>query len=161
MTFKTLTINSQEFAREPQNLKGTLAAGDLPRLAEFGGSLHYELDSSQSTQVIAAGSQPAVQLFIQAQLTLPCQRCLEAMPLVLDLHFDYIVSTQMPELLADVDELDWIEASPTFDLAALIEDEILAAIPIAPTHVTGCVALKTESGELLNAFEMLKNLKLK
>lgn len=160
MTFKTLTINSQEFAREPQTLKGTLATNELPRLVEFGGNLQYQLQSNKPNQGLSADSHPAVQLLIQAQLSLPCQRCLENMPLTLDLRFDYIVSAQMPENLEGADDTDWIEASQTFDLAALIEDEVLAALPIAPTHQAGCVALKTESGERLNAFEMLKNLKL-
>ena len=161
MTFKILTINSQEFAREPQTLKGMLNTIELPRLVEFGGNLQYQLDSSQSIHALSNENHLSLQLFIQAQLSTACQRCLNSMPLALDLHFNYIVSAQMPEILADLDDVDWIEASPAFDLAALIEDEVLAAIPIAPRHESACGQQKMQSGEKLNAFELLKNLKLK
>jgi uncharacterized protein len=44
------------------------------------------------------------------------------------------------------------------DVIALIEDELIMAMPIAPTHNHDCVKLVTQSGEKPNPFAVLKDL---
>jgi uncharacterized protein len=41
------------------------------------------------------------------------------------------------EMSDDPDEPDCVAASATFDLAALIEDEVLLALPASPRHEAG------------------------
>ncbi len=40
----------------------------------------------------------------------------------------------------------------------LIEDELLMAMPIAPTHTESCIAEKIQSGDKPNPFAVLKGL---
>jgi len=54
------------------------------------------------------------------------------------------------------DEIDWLEASQEMDLTALIEDELLIAMPIAPMHETDCLKTSLQSGEKPNPFAVLK-----
>ncbi len=53
---------------------------------------------------------------------------------------------------------DLLQANANMDLAALIEDEVIMALPIAPTHENACVELVTQSGEKPNPFAALKGL---
>ena len=44
------------------------------------------------------------------------------------------------------------------DIAALIEDEIIMALPIAPMHEVICGEVVTQSGEKPNPFAVLKGI---
>ncbi len=85
------------------------------------------------------------------------------MPLILALNFNYSIS-DMPEgdLLANAaDETDDIDLQPVsqhMDVIALIEDELIMALPIAPVHEQACASLVNQSGEKPNPFAVLKSL---
>jgi uncharacterized protein len=88
-----------------------------------------------------------------------CQRCLEPVTVPIALHFDYVVCAEESATLDDNDEVDWLEQSDAMDISALIEDELLIALPIAPVHASLCKQLNLESGEKPNPFSVLKALK--
>ena len=83
----------------------------------------------------------------------------EVMEVPIKLEFEYVVCPEMPESIDEVDDVDWVEPSHHMDLVALIEDELLVALPIAPVHSGDCKQLKLESGERVNPFSVLKQLK--
>jgi len=85
------------------------------------------------------------------------------MPLKLALNYNYVIGdVNVNDVEAsDIegsDDIDLQEASQTMDLIALIEDEIIMAMPIAPIHEEDCGAIITQSGEKTNPFSALKGL---
>ncbi len=155
-------INNLDFAKRLQTLEGDVPFDLLQRLNAL-----LEMDGvSEQSRIryqLAGQAQkyqlPSLHLLIDATLPMVCQRCLESMHVPLKLQFDYVISAEIPESLDDIDDMDWVEASVDMDLQALIEDELLIALPIAPVHQTVCKQLTFESGEKVNPFSVLKNLK--
>lgn len=160
METKKLHINTLDFAQKKHTMQGELLVRDLPRVqvvtlgTSSGNILHYKLEGETSTLGL-----PGIRLQLDVALQVVCQRCLEEMPLQLQLELGYAVSRDAPAELDDMDELDWLEAEQNFDLAALIEDELLLALPIAPVHDFPCNQHATTSGGKPNPFAVLKDLK--
>jgi uncharacterized protein len=71
------------------------------------------------------------------------------------LIFDYLITNIEP---GDSDEVDWLEPMPEMNVKDIIEDELLMAMPIAPTHETQCAQVTLESGEKVHPFAALKDL---
>lgn len=157
METKKLHINTLEFAQRKLVIQGEISIAELPRLQAVvldalpAKAVHYTMRG----QAGALGL-PGIHLHVDADLRVTCQRCLSEMLLALHLDFDYIVSKDVPEGLDDLDEVDWLEAVQDFDVLALIEDELLLAVPIAPTHDSRCLQQPMESGEKPNPFAVLK-----
>ena len=134
-----LFIDSLELARRQETLSGRLRLDALPRLADSlfdaSGSIDYEVSGETDE------GKPFLRVKLTGVLPLTCQRCLGA------LAFDLCQCGRMilvepgrpwPEdgetgSLQD-EACDAIEASRGLDLVALLEDEILLALPIAPRH---------------------------
>ena len=131
-----IVINSLSFARESRSLQGELQVSELERLhedlAESAGVLVYRLNGH-------IGREGKSQLLLEVEGVIPlvCQRCLG--------QFNYPLSiASVLELIADEadlsqDELeddsrDFLVAQREMDVVALIEDEILLALPISPRH---------------------------
>ena len=158
MTQKSLIINNLEFANDQLNLGDRLTASQLPRLTEV---LANSDKSSVEFELLGTGKQfrqPSLHLTIKANLVVTCQRCLEEMNIDLNLNFDYLISNTEISEAEDDDELDWLEASHEMNVCELIEDELLLALPIAPTHAHDCSKLSTQSGDKPNPFAALKGL---
>lgn len=79
---------------------------------------------------------PALHLHAEAGLTLTCQRCLGQVevPLQVDRHFIFAPDEETAAALDDASEDDVLALAPDFDLQALIEDELLLALPLVPRH---------------------------
>ena len=155
-------INNLDFAKRQQVLEGDV---DLPEMARLQSAL-VEGAASSSSNIrfrLAGRSQqyhlPSLHLDIEANLSMVCQRCLEPVTVPIALHFDYVVCAEESATLDDNDEVDWLEQSDAMDISALIEDELLIALPIAPVHASLCKQLNLESGEKPNPFSVLKALK--
>ncbi|MBD9531874.1 MULTISPECIES: YceD family protein [Comamonas] len=75
-------------------------------------------------------------LTVEAGLPLTCQRCLQLdrMPLQVDRSFRFVADEATAEALDDEAEEDLLALSRDFDLRALIEDELLMALPLVPRH---------------------------
>lgn len=177
MNNHSLLIDNIAFAKRKEHLTGSLSIADCSRLGELLASqapnvnsasrlkeagnsdvINYSLDGETN-----AMEQHFLHLSIDCQLTACCQRCLELMPLKLSLNFDYLISninsTDADALeVEDVDDYDLQEASQTMNLLELIEDEIIMALPIAPTHDADCAKLSMQSGDKPNPFAVLKDL---
>lgn len=158
---KQLTIDNSEFARSQQTLAANLDVTDCDRLLA-----QLSTEEGAKSPIIAYQligfkqkfSYPSLHLNIEASLPVRCQRCLEIMDIQLDLAFDYLISDQETIEADENDEMDWLEAAPEMDVALLVEDELLLAMPFAPTHAHDCAQMKFESGEKANPFAVLQNL---
>ena len=178
MSTQPLLIDNVAFAKRNERLAGSLSLADCPRLAELLGSQASnssvslaDKNSSSDNSVINftingetnAVGQHFLHLTLNATLNTYCQRCLEQMPLNLNLSFDYLIS-EIDADDSDVahveenDDYDIQEPSQAMDLQRLIEDEVIMATPIAPTHEGHCVQGAMQSGEKPNPFAVLKGL---
>lgn len=90
--------------------------------------------------------QPQVWLHLTASVTLPltCQRCLGPVdvPVQIDRTFRFVESEAQAELEDDESAEDVLVLSQDFDLAGLIEDEVLMDLPVVPRHEACPVAIK-------------------
>jgi uncharacterized protein len=179
MSTHPLLIDNVAFAKKNERLVGELSLQSLARLTEL---LQSIADVQTTNSTIAdeiSRSQPAVRYALQGEtdavgqhylhlaistdLSTICQRCMGAMPLKLNLNFNYLIGdVNVNDVEAsDIegsDDLDLQQASPEMDVIALIEDEILMAMPIAPIHDKDCGAIVSQSGDKANPFAVLKGL---
>nr|WP_066260613.1 YceD family protein [Hydrogenophaga flava] len=85
-----------------------------------------------------AAGQSSVWMHLRAALDLPvgCQRCLGPVlvPLEVDRWFRFVADESRAEAEDDQSEEDVLALEPKPDLLALIEDELLMAIPLVPMH---------------------------
>lgn len=156
---KPILINNLEAAKNQENISGEIPVETCERLLEVIRKEHqYPQIRYELSGVATKFHLPSLHLTIEASLPVICQRCLDAMSLELSLKYDYIVSESEPAPFDGDDDIDWLEISREMNLNALIEDELLMAIPLAPTHAHGCKLLKKESGEKHSPFATLKDL---
>jgi uncharacterized protein len=124
------------FAAEGRTLSRRVALADLPRLAdvllENDGQLSYELSGESGVDGV-----PFLRLTASAVLKLRCQRCLNALdwPLELESLLQLAMpGAPIPDEELEIEAFDTIEAVADMDVLALLEDEILLTVPIAPRH---------------------------
>lgn len=131
-------IDSLEFARTEQTLRGGLPISGLARLQD---SLHDAL--GQVDFVLRGGSdargRPMLALDISGALHLQCQRCLGRLDYPLRLANTVLLVTrgEAESGKFDDEDIEWIAASAELDVAGLIEDEIILSLPYAPRHDEG------------------------
>lgn len=158
MTQKSLIINNLEFAKNQLELSQHLVVSQLPRLSEMLTNLEKTQVQFQLSGTGKQFRQPSLHLNIKANLVVTCQRCLDEMVVNLNLNFDYLISNTEISEDEENDEIDWLEANHEMNVSELIEDELLLAFPIAPTHIHDCSKLSTQSGDKPNPFAALKDL---
>lgn len=154
---KSLIIYNLEFAQNQLKLVDSFDVAMLPRISSTlltheKVSIYFELTGATKQY-----RQPSLQLIIKANLPVTCQRCLSDMVVNIDLHFNYLIYNQSNDAQDDDDETDWLEANHEMDLLELIEDELLLAMPIAPSHIEACSKASMQSGEKPNPFAVLKD----
>ncbi len=127
------------FAADGRSLVGEVAVADLLHLsdvlASLEGALAWRLEGSMAQG--AVGLEPRLRLVVEGELSLSCQRCLGG--LSWGLKVDNVLQPvrpgqAIPEGELEDDEVDAIEVAAELDVLALVEDEILLALPIAPRH---------------------------
>ncbi len=83
----------------------------------------------------------AAWMHLQAKTEVPltCQRCLKTVEqaLAVDRSFRFVKDEATAEAQDDASEEDLLVISKDFDLLALVEDELLMALPLVPMH-TSC-----------------------
>lgn len=143
-----VAINSLEFALTAQSLQGEIPLDQLSRLHDVlmsrEGSIRYHLRGGKSTL-----GKPMLSCAIEGDLALCCQRCLSRMDYHVDTQSVLEIVISEPELTADDDDVwsDKILASEQLDVVAVIEEELLLSLPIAPMHDTpACHAPRENAG---------------
>lgn len=134
-------LDIKAFVQSSTHLTGHDSLLTYERLAQEAQGLHPDLQVDwQATGELraAAGEAGEAWLHLQAQATLPmvCQRCMGPvdMPLAVDRSFRFVADEATAEALDDDTEEDLLAISREFDLHALIEDELLMALPVVPRH---------------------------
>lgn len=164
-----VVINSTEFARNGESLKGSVAVANLGRLQDLlfssSGMLEYTLTGKRGEN-----DQLFLVCAVKGTLQLRCQRCLGALayPVDLDSELELIEGEQVLPALVNEDELtDAIKVDPNMDVLALVEDEVLLGLPMAPTHASGaCKAggnfgqAETDKQNVFSALAALKKRKI-
>jgi uncharacterized protein len=165
-------IDSLEFAGNGLQLDAEVSFAELPRLLDqldnSSGVLHYTVQGG--TDYLG---HPVLDISLKGCCQLRCQRCLGSFeyPIELDTRLLLCDQARLDELdsgshmtgqLDDEEDFDGILADANLDVLALLEDEILLSLPIAPKHEEGdCLASESEDKQKgkRNPFAILENLK--
>ena len=115
----------QKYERLALDLHGP--AGDL--------TLKWQAQG-ESRSAVDGSVRPAIHLRVHAELPLTCQRCMEAVvtPIEVDRHFVFVPDEDTAAALDDESEDDVLEMTADFNLLGLVEDEVLMAMPLVPSH---------------------------
>lgn len=127
-------IDPYFYAAQQRDLQGRLELADLPRLVAATRRVVGAAELTATCRHHADGL-CKLQGRLQAQLHLGCQRCLGEIVLAIDSELDLALVTTEAEAAA------WQQAHDVLllgenglDIQALIEDELLLHIPLAPMH---------------------------
>ena len=124
------------FASEGRSLVDSIAVSRLERLSDVlfdsSGEISYSLVGERRSD-----GKSYFRLRASAPLGLQCQRCLQRMEFALEL--DSVLQLvrpgqEIPDAELENDEFDAFEVSADLDVLALLEEEILLTLPIAPRH---------------------------
>ena len=133
-------------------VSGRFAVRDLPRLASAceseEGSVGYEfVVNREASHAVASGR-------IEASLQVRCERCLSPLALALEPTFDVALVEEEPSSMKAADPEAFVCTDGRLDVAAMIEDEVLLAMPGWSSHAPGaCEAIEAPAGELPEAGE--------
>lgn len=151
-----------EFAQRGDTLTGELDARNLPRLAgmlrDLGEEqkLHFELSGSR------IGDKSFLDVLATASLVLPCQRCLGDVSRVVEVESRLLLVPRdeaLPDEDLEEDDFDPVHAGRDFDVFEAVEEELLLALPLAPTHDDCSVPVAGKSGDESSPFAVLRGLK--
>jgi uncharacterized protein len=158
-------IDAFEFCRISGSREGVTPVADMTRLikdcADTSGTLTWKVQGGTSKQGF-----PQMLLTVSGTVQLICQRCLTPYAYQIDaatllmLGKDDEQADEIEEMIAD-ETIDVIVGTREMNLADLIEDEALLALPHTPKHEvcpdTGL--LDSIKSEKLSPFDALKSLK--
>ena len=133
-------IDAFAFCRNGEQQSGKWRLSDLARLraecVSDEGDIAWTLSGEMSKQ---ASGYPSLHLTVSGTVQLKCQRCLT--PYIFQIKSDSTMLLAKDEAAADQldmllqdEAFEIIVGSNTFDVTALIEDEALLALPLAPKH---------------------------
>jgi uncharacterized protein len=155
-------LDARRFAEANGHLQGELAVGELTRLEAdlhpeglvgVAAPVAWQADGELRGAEQAAAS--SVWLHLQAQATVPltCQRCLGPVqtPLMVDRWFRFVATEALAEAQDDDAEEDLLALEPRPDLMAVLEDELLMALPLVPMHEVCPQTLPSSAGTLPEA----------
>jgi uncharacterized protein len=170
-------LNMQAFVQDGVPLAETTLLQNLERLAkEMQGlqpdsAVHWTAKGELREQ---PGAEPELWLHLQAKADLPltCQRCMGPViaPVEVDQWYRFVATEDIAMAEDDESEEDLLVMEPHFDLLAVLEDELLMALPLVPMHEqcpqaptlsAGETDIASESAEKPNPFAVLAGLKKK
>lgn len=164
-------IDPARLATQGREITGSLPLGDMPRLAA-----ELTETSGQATArfqfLRAPGRGDQVRGEVQATLRLRCERCLQAMDVPVDHHFEALLISDEAALESQGDDVDvvWVEPEG-LSLHRLLEEELLLALPVVALHDEGTECARFQHHEFApsdiaqtrreedNPFAVLKGLK--
>jgi DUF177 domain-containing protein len=125
-------IDGLQFARAALERRGVVSMERLPRLAQSQCStegLKYHLRGGR-----AGNGEPCLWLSVRGSMELPCQRCLDPIQVPIAIDAELQLAESVLEISEADDEIDRVLASRRMDVASLVEDEVILALPMAPRH---------------------------
>ncbi|SMC29212.1 uncharacterized protein SAMN02745857_03684 [Andreprevotia lacus DSM 23236] len=154
-------IHSAEFAREGGVLEGSLPLADLPRLQEV-----LVRNEGEVAWRVRGGvdkfERPWLEVSLTGELALQCQRCLSEMawPFVVEVALtQFADEAAADEAEASDPELDTMVIESALSIETLLEDELLLALPFAPTHAICEPPQEQNRQDKPNPFAVLAGLK--
>ena len=144
-SIESRVIDPVRFARAHSQVKGFLPAAQLKRLDDLlfdrDGAVSYTVEGYTTDK-----GHPALRIGLTGELTLRCQRCLERLPLPVQVQRTVVLVAGTGELdpLEDEDEdVDTILNAGSLDLHDLVEQEIVLSIPMVPRHSEDACSVQT------------------
>jgi uncharacterized protein len=121
-------------ARERNVIEGSVDPNALSRIAEQltgPGSVAWRVEGTSDP-----AGRPALRIGLRGSVTLECQRCLDDFAWLVDVTTEVLLARDDAELAAlDADRsLEVVLAEGPLDPLALVEDELVLALPFAPRH---------------------------
>lgn len=140
-------IDSLDFAVNGMQIDTQVPFAELPRLLDVldnpQGVLHYTLQGGLDSL-----GRPVLDVSINGVCQLRCQRCLNGMDYAIQHEARLLLCDQAAlDVLEDEEEFDGILADAHLDVLALLEDEILLSLPIAPKHESGACQVAEGEGK--------------
>ena len=158
---RRVVIDSLAFAVEGRSLRGELPLAALSRLLDLltdsDGFLRYGIDGG-------LGPRNRSQLVVKVDgvVSLCCQRCLEPLeyPLQLCSLLEFVDSdSDLTQDDLEDDSRDFLPAQKELDVALLVEDEVLLALPAAPRHDDCVLPGGGQASAVESPFSVLAGLK--
>lgn len=154
-------IDSLDFAHRGGEVSGEVPVAELPRMADM------LADSAGKISYVVRGltgkdGKPQLELILDGVCNLRCQRCLNALsyPVKLVSRLRLVSEGEVDNADIEDDEVDSIPAEKRLDVLALLEEELLLSLPIAPKHGLGACQVAVEGlNRSNNPFAVLAGLK--
>lgn len=159
-----LVVDPVRFAREGSSVAGNLPLSGLPRLKD----LLFDREGAVSYAVqgyLSAKGQPVLRVSVNADLAVPCQRCLEELRLRVDTRREVVLlacAIDEDATEGEGDDIDFMPCTSSLDLHDLVEQEVVLSLPMAPRHAEAACRLQpgaTTTGEHSSPFSQLAGLK--
>ncbi|WP_333841624.1 YceD family protein [Limnohabitans sp.] len=145
-------LDIKAFAKAQTHLTGDTPVAAFERLAaDCSGELtgHVSWVAQGAIDPEQRGKED-VWLHLEAKATVPltCQRCLHPVPVALLIEQDFRFVADEATALAqdDASDEDLLVLEDSFDLMALIEDELLMGLPLVPMH-EACLSERAPTSE--------------
>ncbi|MBK8666013.1 MAG: DUF177 domain-containing protein [Burkholderiales bacterium] len=139
--FQARRLDVAAFAQAQAGLEGRDEVDGYPRVLQELHAPRADLAigwraRGEERRAIDGSLRPALHLQVKAALPLTCQRCLGELtaPIDIDRHFIFVPDEDAAAALDDASDDDVLVLAPDFDLHALLEDELLMALPLVPRH---------------------------
>jgi uncharacterized protein len=140
-----MLVDLFDFTRQGESAHGEVPLAALARVEPVSrdGALAWKAQGSTRGRLGA----PRLDLQVDGEIPLVCQRCLQPLrqPVHVESRFLVADDEAHAEALDQDDDYDVVVGSTAFDLDALVEDEVILALPSAPRHAV-CPGLATSSG---------------
>ena len=177
-TSQASRLNMQVFAKEGTPLLETTLLQTMQRLAQEAQGLQADsVVTWQARGELRPGAggedaEPDTWLHLEAKTAVPltCQRCMNVVfaPVEVKQWYRFVASEDIAMAEDDQSEEDLLVMEPYFDLLAVLEDELLMALPLVPMHDecpvaatpgTGAMEVTDDVEEKPNPFAVLAKLK--
>lgn len=132
------TVDSLRFAHAGESIAGEVPLAKLGRLVDSltsdEGKVRFGLQGGMDS------GRPVLRLQVDAAVMLRCQYCLD--PYRHELRIERVLplarnEAELARWERDDPLLDALLVDPSLDVLALVEDEILLSLPVAPRHLEG------------------------
>ena len=170
-------LDVQAFAQAGIPLLASTLLQNMKRLAQEAQALQPDSTVNWEARAelrpgTAAEADVWLHLVARTSLPLTCQRCMGTVDTPLDVNqwYRFVATEDIAMAEDDQSEEDLLVMAPQFDLIAVLEDELLMALPLVPMHdecpvpavmQAGEDALAAPAGDKPNPFAMLAQLKKK
>jgi uncharacterized protein len=149
VAIEPVMIEPGKFAQGRRQISGTLAPAALPRLSDVlfdtAGEVRYAVAGSVNERGHAS-----LRLALDGELNLRCQRCLGPLAYHVESRRDIVLVADADEFAQGEDAADTEDVIPEvarLDLTALLEDELVLALPLSARHEDGACEVQDAAGE--------------